>query len=129
MAPDRGDPTRRSAGRERPGLGKTRAGQPARLKSFSDFGRTPGIDGYAAGMKIAQYVVRRDPRATAVGRIVAVRKHAHGHCDSAGSRYIVRVYWLVSGHRSTHSGAQLKVLCPTCAGEDAEFGDDQAAVR
>ncbi len=76
-------------------------------------------------MKIAQYVVRRDPRATAVGRIVAVRKHAHGHCDSAGSRYIVRVYWLVSGHRSTHSGAQLKVLCPTCAGEDAEFGDDQ----
>lgn len=77
-------------------------------------------------MKVGQYVVRRDAvLLTMVGRIVAVRKHAHGHCDSAGSRYIVKVYWLASGSRATHSGAQLKVLCPSCAGQAADFGDDQ----
>jgi hypothetical protein len=78
-------------------------------------------------MKIGQYVTRRNVslRVAMVGRIVSARKHAHGHCDSAGSRYVVTVYWLKSGSRVVHSGAQLRVVCPTCAGEDAEFGDDQ----
>ena len=75
-------------------------------------------------MKVTQYVVRRDGSGR-IGRIVAVKKHDHGHCDRAGSRYAVRVYWLKNGHRSACSGAQLKVLCPTCAGEDADFADYQ----
>ena len=58
-----------------------------------------------------------------VGRIVRVKRRI-AQPDSAGSRYSVRVYW-PNGYRGTLSGAQLRVVCPTCAGLTRDFSSDQ----
>ena len=57
-----------------------------------------------------------------LGRIVRVKRRTVK--DSAGSRYSVRVYW-PNGYRGDYSGAQLRVVCPTCAGLTWDFSTDQ----
>lgn len=70
-------------------------------------------------MRVGQYV--RNVDSESVGRIVRV----NGVVQTG--IVIITVRWLVSGVRANYEEDRLRVLCPTCAGEDAEFGDDQLA--
>ena len=73
-----------------------------------------------------QYVTRKALGAKQgigiLGRILGVTRRAVK--DSAGSRYSVRVYW-PNGYRGDLSGAQLRVVCPMCAGLTWDFSTDQ----
>jgi hypothetical protein len=70
-----------------------------------------------------QFVTRNDsPGIGILGRIVRVKRRTVK--DSAGSLYSVRVYWS-NGYRDTYSGAQLRVVCPTCAGLTRDFSTEQ----
>ena len=72
---------------------------------------------------IGQYVTRRDAQGIGVlGRIVRVKRRTVK--DSAGSRYSVRVRW-ANGYIAALSGAQLRVVCPTCAGLTRTFSTEQ----
>jgi hypothetical protein len=73
-----------------------------------------------------QYVTRKALGAEQgigiLGRIIRVKRRTIK--DSAGSRYSVRVYW-PNGYVGVLSGAQLRVVCPTCAELTWDFSKEQ----
>jgi hypothetical protein len=54
-----------------------------------------------------------------IGRIVKVNRRT--------LPAVVTVRWLASGVRADYAEERLHVLCPTCAGQDRDFGDEQLA--
>ena len=65
---------------------------------------------------IGQIVTRNDsPGIGVLGRIGRVKRRTVR--DSAGSHYAVHVLW-ANGYLAAYSGAQLRVVCPDCAGDD-----------
>jgi hypothetical protein len=94
-----------------------------RLKFFGRMVDTQDKLFRAMRFYIGQYVTRNDqPGIGVLGRIVRVRRRTIK--DSAGSRYAVRVRW-ANGYIASLSGAQLRVVCPTCAGLTKTFSTEQ----
>ena len=75
---------------------------------------------------IGQYVTRKalgpEQGIGVLGRINRVKRRTIK--DSAGSLYFVRVRW-ENGYIADYSGAQLRVVCPTCAELTKSFSTEQ----